>query len=438
MMITPEALLSDDTEYPSHMVEPKHQYLKLFANHFFPGWAKLPDHLSHDEFTAPRVRRARDLAALSLLPPFNPPDDSLLVHAREDPLMSRWLLAHGCDPHHRPERGSRTQTIHMMLYSRALIPVLAAIYDIDVAGENNRTALEMVFSSLTSRLLLALGARVNRRSKYETPLVYTILDGDMEKMEVLLEAGADVNFAARNNYTPLHAAVSYQSREMVEILLDAGADINATTIYERTPLNLLYYDTSNLGRVNSGRYYHRPVDEPESIMELLLARGADPCIRPSNGTSVLICAIYRNNLRGCVEQLVNILPKSELLYIDEDGATALICAVRIGATDIVRLLLERVDYDRAYIEHKNKFGHTAFMIACIIYSKNSGEIARILLWAGARIDHVDIQGFTALNHINSHIVNDYEWLTELLTDLTEAGSSNLLGGVCEDHNPPGN
>ena len=44
--------------------------------------------------------------------------------------------------------------------------------------------------------------------------------------EVLLDAGADVNMGDSNNITPVMKAVLIDSRECLNLLLEAGADVN--------------------------------------------------------------------------------------------------------------------------------------------------------------------------------------------------------------------
>ena len=84
---------------------------------------------------------------------------------------------------------------------------------------------------------------------------------------LLLDRGADPNQAARNpaKVTALHAAVSSDQLQIVEWLLDAGADVNARQQMDYTPL---------MGAAANAR---------TAIMELLLARGADPSMRTTDG-----------------------------------------------------------------------------------------------------------------------------------------------------------
>ena len=72
-----------------------------------------------------------------------------------------------------------------------------------------------------------------------TPLLYAALDGNVQCISTLLEAGADVNISNENGVTPLINANYKESDkpEVVEALLKAGADVNSTT---KTGINGTY------------------------------------------------------------------------------------------------------------------------------------------------------------------------------------------------------
>ncbi|KAK8103120.1 hypothetical protein PG984_016266 [Apiospora sp. TS-2023a] len=74
--------------------------------------------------------------------------------------------------------------------------------------------------------------RNNRRYSfrdYETPLLMAINKGNLPIVDLLLKAGATVNYPARRGFrsTPLQKACENGHLEIVELLLQQGADINA-------------------------------------------------------------------------------------------------------------------------------------------------------------------------------------------------------------------
>ncbi|MDQ3170198.1 MAG: ankyrin repeat domain-containing protein [Acidobacteriota bacterium] len=86
-------------------------------------------------------------------------------------------------------------------------------------------------------------------------------------VRLLLDRGADPNQAAGNaaKVTALHAAVSSNQLQAAEWLLDAGADVNARQQMDYTPL---------MGAAANAR---------AELLDLLLARGADPSLATTDG-----------------------------------------------------------------------------------------------------------------------------------------------------------
>ena len=88
-------------------------------------------------------------------------------------------------------------------------------------------------------------------------------EGDLARVQALLESGADVNAYDDIGETPLHYAVENENFEMVCLLLDKGANVNAhhEPTIGNTPLAAV-----------AGRCSLR-------MAEVLVAAGADPSIR---------------------------------------------------------------------------------------------------------------------------------------------------------------
>ena len=86
-------------------------------------------------------------------------------------------------------------------------------------------------------MLIEAGAGVNRRS-YQgwTPLHCA---ASRRIALRLLDAGADINIANKDGWTPLHWAVSENHEDIVELLMARGASIDAITGGGRTPLHLV-------------------------------------------------------------------------------------------------------------------------------------------------------------------------------------------------------
>jgi ankyrin repeat protein len=92
-----------------------------------------------------------------------------------------------------------------------------------------RKASEQELYDIVS-ILLENGAQVNRYLFNKTPLLCAIeRDTDLSLIRLLLGAGADICAPPCdwNNTTPLHSAVVWKQPGVVELLLQAGADVNA-------------------------------------------------------------------------------------------------------------------------------------------------------------------------------------------------------------------
>lgn len=108
--------------------------------------------------------------------------------------------------------------------------------DVDATNPMGETAL-MFGSSYAQvvKVLVAAGARVNARNKYQaTALFYAALRTQMveesdyhEGLKELIAAGADVNARDVGGRTALMYAANEGHTGYIKILLEAGADVNA-------------------------------------------------------------------------------------------------------------------------------------------------------------------------------------------------------------------
>jgi len=92
-----------------------------------------------------------------------------------------------------------------------------------------------------------------------------VLQGDLEKINYLLNSGEDVNIKDKLGRTPLHYAASQGKMDVAKFLLEKGADINSLDSRHWTPLFFAYF----MGRVEMAKY--------------LLASGADATVKDKSG-----------------------------------------------------------------------------------------------------------------------------------------------------------
>ena len=89
-------------------------------------------------------------------------------------------------------------------------------------------------------VLLEAGADVNlasRESMKVAPLASASAAGQYEIAKKLIEHGANVNTRASSDFTPLHEAAARGQLEFATLLLEHGADVNAKTADGKTPLD---------------------------------------------------------------------------------------------------------------------------------------------------------------------------------------------------------
>ncbi len=140
-------------------------------------------------------------------------------------------------------------------------------------------------------MLLKAGANPNLEDIYpQIPLYYAAREGHMRIMQMLLNAGADVNGHRESLITPLYGAVVFSGTakggiERVKVLLAAGARVNWRNQDGETPL-----------------FFAARHGDPE-VVQLLIAAGADINAKNSQGTSVLKEAVVhaKKPLEGNIE-----------------------------------------------------------------------------------------------------------------------------------------
>ena len=266
-------------------------------------------------------------------------------------------------------------------------------------------------------------------------LFSAIKQGDMERVNAALDAGANVN-SRQDFQSPLIVACKKGHESIANRLLDAGADVKVKDKDGNTALTrIIQHCHMSYMRINQ-----HLID----LVKRLLEKGAEPNALTTTGVSPLIATCKRSsedyiweersyglgpNAIHIVKQLVD--AGASVNHITNSGDTALIYAANANNTDIVRYLLQK-DADpnitldsgtsalfyavtndnvvmvrdlliyRANPNQKQRDGRTPIILA----ARKNPNISRELIRRGADVNATDNNGHTAMSETNNpEIVN---------------------------------
>jgi hypothetical protein len=147
------------------------------------------------------------------------------------------------------------------------------------------------------RLLLAAGANPNsaKNHRQSGPMHYAA-DGyingpdwnatrQVQTIQCLLDAGADINAQDKNGASPLHRAVRTRCAAAVKCLLERGSDAKLKNKPGSTPFHLA---VQNTGRGGTGAEAAKAAQR--QIIHDFLSFGLSPALKDGNGKSVFECA----------------------------------------------------------------------------------------------------------------------------------------------------
>jgi uncharacterized protein len=150
-------------------------------------------------------------------------------------------------------------------------------------------------------------------------LIHEVISGNLPAVKKLVAAGADVNFANVNSFTPLMAAAQRKQLGILKFLLENGASPN--------PVENSTCRTALMHACMSGS---------PACVDILLSCGADVNERDTYGMSALMLAAVTGEIE-MVQHLVNAGAKLDART--DDGFTARDWAIKFERRRVANYLL---------------------------------------------------------------------------------------------------
>lgn len=277
--------------------------------------------------------------------------------------------------------------------------------------------------------LISAGAAVNYyndRYYYYTPLISASYGGHVDIINLLLDAGADIEKKGNDGYSPLFIAASKGYYEAVKILCSRGADVHSQNMFNKTPLMgaiakgdleivhfLLSQGAQLVSKDRNGKILQLALNEAAQrnrldIVPILLQRGANVNETDEYGWTPLLTASIYHNFEMC-KLLVQ--HGANVKICDRQGVTPLMYSLSTGIINMVKYFLEQ----GSDIEAKTYMGDTALLLAV---ERSKVDCVKLLLQWGAETDIEDKFGNTLLSAAAK--VNAFDIVKILLPFSTDA------------------
>lgn len=366
---------------------------------------------------------------------------ALMHAARSSDLQTMTLLLNAGSPVNAQSSAGESALMlaaRFRYHEEAVSLILKSGAAVDLVDHANWTALmhSTVDGGIeTMRLLLEAGSPVDTQSDTgETALMLAIEPSDVK---LLLDHGALINQVNHQGWTAVMIAAYRGNTESVRVLLDHGTSLDVQSGAGDTALTLAQKEDHEsvicLLReysVGSLAVHEQQVSKTErwgSLLEAATAGDDATALRlleakapidkqTSTGETALMRAVWNQKA-----QVVRLLIKygANIALKDNKNWSALMKAAHIGNAEITRLLVET----GASIDELGKDSESALMRAS---SKGHDEVVSVLIGSGANLNlgthSWDKKGWTALTYAAS------EGFTSVVKLLIQAGATINFSG----------
>ena len=284
-----------------------------------------------------------------------------------------------------------------------------------------------------ARILLQNGADPDFETSQGRPVVMAARHGNLEILEMLIDAGADFTLREGGEDLAEDVALDGGHTEVIEALHEAGHEFSEEFIarmradedwsQKATDIFGPAYDAElNERNPQEGKtqlHYAAQYQNVESLRDLL-RRGADPHIRSNNGSTPMMTSIKRQQPNNVVVVRILLEAGTDPDEGDDEGNTPLSWAARTGQTDVAEALLEHgATVNNDFIPGT---GYTPLHLA----SKSSPRIVELLVRAGMNVDITDRRGYTPMHWALDPNNPDKELAGDIVTELLNLNADPYL------------
>lgn len=289
------------------------------------------------------------------------------------------LLKHGAEPNMKDKDGWTPLHCAVVKKHDDLVQLLKD------RVENGQATIESLTSkrhdAKNNAVLTRLADKKAQGSTALTGLRYAAQEGQVGRIQSMLEKGADINASDAGGFTALELAVFQAQMKAAEVLLEHGADVNKRGSDEKPPLSYaIEGNNENMARlliehganvdtsIDGFTMMHLAVDIGNvDIVQSLIDAGVDTQAKDPSGQAAIHTAAISGR-EGIALMLIE--ARADLNDLDNRGRTPLMLATENLQHTMVKLLLDH----GASLANKNRDGHSALDIAKVLEDEDMVQL----------------------------------------------------------------